>query len=67
MMDKYQAEDRGIRIVELEDSFQLCTKKQDYDISDPYRQTAETVCADRCPAGDVVDCCVQTAGDEAGG
>lgn len=31
MMDKYQAEDRGIQIVELQDSFQLCTKKQNYD------------------------------------
>lgn len=31
MMDKYQAEDRGIQIVELEDSFQLCTKKLNYD------------------------------------
>lgn len=31
MMDKYKAEDRGIQIVELEDSFQLCTKKQNYD------------------------------------
>ena len=31
MMDKYQAEDRRIQIVELEDSFQLCTKKQNYD------------------------------------
>ena len=31
MMDKYQAEDRGIQIVELEDSFQVCTKKQNYD------------------------------------
>lgn len=31
MMDKYQAEDRGIQIVELEDSFQLCTKKENYD------------------------------------
>lgn len=31
MRDKYQAEDRGIQIVELEDSFQLCTKKQNYD------------------------------------
>ena len=31
MMDKYQAEDRGIQIVELEDSFQLCTNKQNYD------------------------------------
>ena len=26
MMDKYNAEDRGIRIIELEDSFQLCSK-----------------------------------------
>lgn len=31
MMDKYEAEDRGIRIVEMEDSFQLCTKKENYD------------------------------------
>lgn len=32
MMDKYQAEDRGIRIIELEDSFQLCSKTEYYDI-----------------------------------
>lgn len=31
MMDKYEAEDRGIRIIELEDSFQLCTKNDMYD------------------------------------
>ncbi|MDO5590690.1 MAG: SMC-Scp complex subunit ScpB [Lachnospiraceae bacterium] len=31
MMDKYEAEDRGIKIVEMEDSFQLCTKKENYD------------------------------------
>lgn len=31
MMDKYGAEDRGIRILELEDSFQLCTKKEMYE------------------------------------
>ena len=31
MMDKYQSEDRGIRIVELEDSFQMCTKTEYYD------------------------------------
>ena len=32
MMDKYQAEDRGIRIIELEDSFQLCSKTEYYDV-----------------------------------
>ena len=31
MMDKYEAEDRGIRIIELEDSFQMCTKKEMYE------------------------------------
>ncbi len=31
MMDKYQAEDRGIRIIELENSFQLCTKNEMYE------------------------------------
>ncbi|MFV0362225.1 MAG: SMC-Scp complex subunit ScpB [Suipraeoptans sp.] len=31
MMDKYEDEDRGITIIELEDSFQMCTKKNMYD------------------------------------
>ena len=31
MMLKYQAEDRGIKIIELEDSFQMCTKEEYYD------------------------------------
>lgn len=31
MMDKYQHEDRGIQIIELEDSFQMCTKKEMYE------------------------------------
>ena len=31
MMDKYAAQDRGIRIVELEDSFQMCTKAESYE------------------------------------
>ena len=31
LMQKYEAEDRGIRIMQLEDSFQLCTKKEYYD------------------------------------
>lgn len=31
MMDKYDAQDRGIRIIELEDSFQMCTKTELYE------------------------------------
>lgn len=32
MMDRYNAQDRGIRIIEIEDSFQLCTKTEYYDV-----------------------------------
>lgn len=31
LMDKYRSEDRGIRIVELEDSYQMCTKTEMYE------------------------------------
>lgn len=31
MMDKYENNDRGIKVIELEDSFQLCTKNEYYD------------------------------------
>lgn len=31
LMDKYNAEDRGIKIIELEDSFQMCTKAEYYE------------------------------------
>ena len=31
MMDKYDTDERGIRIIELEDSFQMCTKPQMYE------------------------------------
>lgn len=30
MMDKYEAADRGIKIIELEDAFQMCTKQEYY-------------------------------------
>ena len=32
LMDKYDAEDRGIRIIELEESFQMCTKNEYYEV-----------------------------------
>lgn len=31
MMDRYQAEDRGIQIIELEHAYQMCTKKDLYE------------------------------------
>lgn len=31
MMDKYDAQDRGARIIELDNSFQMCTKKEMYE------------------------------------
>lgn len=31
MMDRYEEEDRGIHIIELEDSYQMCTKKEMYE------------------------------------
>lgn len=31
MMDKYDAEDRGIQIIELENSYQMCTKASMYE------------------------------------
>ena len=31
MMDRYHEEDRGIQIIELEDAFQMCTKKEMYE------------------------------------
>lgn len=31
MMDRYEEEDRGIHIIELENSFQMCTKKEMYE------------------------------------
>lgn len=31
MMDCYEEENRGVRIIELDNSFQMCTKKEDYE------------------------------------
>lgn len=31
LQDKYEVDNRGVRIIELEDSFQMCTKKEMYE------------------------------------
>lgn len=37
LMERYQAEEHGVMIMELEDSFQMCTKNEMYESSDPNR------------------------------
>ena len=32
MIEEYEAEDRGIRLIEVGDKYQLCTKNEYYDI-----------------------------------
>ena len=32
LRDKYEREDSGIRVIRLEDSYQLCTKKEYYEV-----------------------------------
>ncbi|NLL92908.1 MAG: SMC-Scp complex subunit ScpB [Clostridiales bacterium] len=48
LMDKYQTEDRGIKIIELDNAFQMCTKPEMYDYlikvaSQPKRQVLTEV------------------------
>lgn len=48
MMDRYNEEDRGIKIIELEDSYQMCTKTDMYEYlikvaSQPKRQVLTEV------------------------
>ena len=52
LMDKYAAEDRGIRIIELDGAYQMCTKTEMYGIP------AEKTRSYRCPFGDIVDHCI---------
>ena len=62
MMDRYQEEDRGIQIIELEQSYQMCTKKRILRMSDPSCPASQETGTDRCHAGDTFYYRVQTAG-----
>ena len=53
MMDRYDAENRGIRIIELDNSFQLCTKKEMYEYL-----IRVALCAHGCPSGDALHHCL---------
>ena len=48
MMDRYKKEDRGIQILEMDDSFQMCTKKNAYEYliriaKQPKRRTMRSI------------------------
>ena len=57
MMERYRKEDRGIQMIELDHSYQLCTKKE-------YCQTAPEDCADGCADGNALHHCLQAAGHQ---
>ena len=39
MMDRYEEEDRGIKVIEINNSYQMCTKSQQYDFISKVAQT----------------------------
>ena len=51
MMDKYEAEDRGIKIIELENAFQLCTKQEYIENLIKVASQPRKLCIVRCAFG----------------
>ena len=52
LMKRYEAKDRGIRIIELDHAFQMCTKKEAYEYS--CCKTTEETCFNGCIIGNYV-------------
>lgn len=57
MMERYEKEDRGIRIIELEDSFQLCTKGN-VRIFNSCSETAKALCSYGCTLRNTFNRCL---------
>ena len=66
MMDKYQKEERGIRIIELDHAYQLCSKPEMYEYLIRIAKQPKKVCPDRCHAGDAFNHCLPSADHQAG-
>lgn len=64
MMKDYQKKERGIQIIELDQSFQLCTKKEYYEDLIRICQTSEKTGTFRCGYGDAFYRGIQAAGDK---
>ena len=66
MMDKYQKEERGIRIIELDHAYQLCSKPEMYEyLIRIAKQPKKYVLTDR-HAGDTFNHCLPSADHQAG-
>ena len=46
LMKKYESKNRGIRIIELDKSYQMCTKKEMYELFDPCGKAAKEIYSD---------------------
>ena len=56
LADRYQADNCGLQILELDGAYQICTKPSRCGYSDPDCKTAEKAGTDRCIAGNIVHC-----------
>ena len=66
MMDRYEKEDRGIRIIELEASFQMCTKKEMYEYLIRVAKQPKKTGSYGCTFGNAFDHRLQAAGYKTG-
>lgn len=66
MEERYEKEDQGIRLIELEDSVQLCTKQELYEYLIRIARTAENARIDGRYDGDAFHHRLQAAGDKIG-
>lgn len=58
MMTRYDEEDRGIHLIELDGSFQLCTKPEMYEYLIKDGSYSEKTCFDGCTFGNIIHCCI---------
>lgn len=66
LADRYQADNCGLQILELDGAYQICTKPSQYEYLIRIGKTAEKADTDRCIAGNVVYCGIQAAGNQGG-
>ena len=58
MMDRYEENDRGIKLIELDNAYQLCTKKEMYEYLIRVAKQPQTVCAHGRSFRDTVYHCI---------
>ena len=63
MIEKYEAEQRGLQIMELDGAYQMCTRSEMYEY---LIKAAKTSCLDRCFVRNIVDYSLQAADYQSG-